>query len=97
MEGRSRSPAVTDDFDMVDVKVRITERIATGFTDARAVWGTPHDPNYRSPPYLPPTPEDRRREAWAWIARQWEMWPRPDLMLAILPPPCSRPSRRSRP
>lgn len=78
---------------MSDMLVHAIERPIEGFTDPRALWGSPVDPNWR--PAAQPVP-DPRREAWAYIDRQWELWPRPDLIRAILPPACVRPSRRFR-
>lgn len=71
--------------------IHATERPTSGFTDPRALFGSPSGDTR--------TEADRwralRREAWEWLDRQWELWPRPDLMRAILVPPFLRRSRRA--
>lgn len=83
---------MSDDFDTTELMVRMTECRIAAFTDPRGVFGT--DPTGWRPEAQPQP--DLRREAWAWIACQWELWPRPDLVRAILPPAITRPSRRNR-
>lgn len=56
-----------------------TEHFAVGFSDVRAVWGSVGPPAR--------TVFERRAEAWEWVDRQWELWPRPDLISVVVPLP----------
>lgn len=71
------------------INCHATERPMTGFSDPRALLGSPADARTDAERWA-----DWRREAWDWIDRQWELWPRPELMRAILVPPFLRRSRR---
>lgn len=70
--------------------VRATERFVVGTSDVRALFGS-EARDWQ--PVAQPEP-DKRAEAWAWIMRQWELWPRPDLIQAIMLPAFLRPSVR---
>ena len=52
-----------------------TERMAYGYSDQRAVFGS------EAAPVL--SVAERRTLAWRWLLDQWELWPRPELVSAI--------------